>query len=135
MTLQEAYNKGLDDAETAAIAKLTNALQKVDGEPFANPALEVVRQSILEIPPPVTDPPVVIHTDDKEIFDTLELMLHGDNYNYVGTKEKEIILGFYGEMMTFLRTKINMKNKLGVRMKSMLKKVDYELTFERTKVN
>lgn len=135
MTIPEAYNKGLDDAESAAIDKLTKALQKIDDAPFANPAMEAVRQSILNIPPPVTEPPVIIHTDDKEIFDVLELMLYTDNYTYVGNKEKTIILGFYSELMSYLRNRLAMKNKLSVQVKKMINRVQYQLTFERTKVN
>jgi hypothetical protein len=47
MTLQEAYVKGLDDAETAIIAKLKSILtNNDDGIPFPNPKLETIRQII-----------------------------------------------------------------------------------------
>ena len=130
MTIQEAYNKGLDDAEAAAIAKLTNALKNVEDEPFANPALEKVRQDIL-----VRQPPIVINQDDKEIFDVLELMLYTDTHNYVGSKEKTIIIDFYSELMSYLRNRMSMKNKLSVKVKNMINKANFQLTFERTKVN
>lgn len=53
MTIQEAYNKGLDDAESVAITKLLNTLNGVD-DPFLNPKFEEVRQAIktkLEVVP------------------------------------------------------------------------------------
>lgn len=47
MTLQEAYNKGLDDAELAIVAKLTEILKnKRSTETFPNPKLDAVRQVI-----------------------------------------------------------------------------------------
>jgi hypothetical protein len=139
MTIQEAYHKGLDDAEAAVISKLTNALKNIDDGRFANPELEKLRQDILTKPPVVVEvekgPPVIIQVDDREIFDVLELMLYTDDYNYVGSKEKTIILGFYGELMSYLRNRMSMKNKLCVQVKNMISKVNYQLTFERTKVN
>ena len=53
MNLQEAYNKGLDDAEKVAIEKLTNALDGMDDGPFNNPKMEEIRQRIFEYKRPV----------------------------------------------------------------------------------
>lgn len=128
MTVQEAYNKGLDTAETEAIEKLTNALQKIDGEPFVNPAMEALRQSILTIEPPA---PV----DDTELFTALEVIMRGGTYSYVGPKEKTIILDFYTELIAYLRPKMSRKNEIGVKMKSLVGKADFQLTLERSKVN
>lgn len=48
ITPQQAYIKGLDDAELSVITKLTNTLNGVD-DPFMNPKLEEVRQQIVTI--------------------------------------------------------------------------------------
>ena len=42
MNAQEAYNKGLDDAEGQIIAKLITILEKGDIDPFQNPKLNEV---------------------------------------------------------------------------------------------
>lgn len=49
MTVQEAYNKGLDVAETEALDKLTKALDGLDVTPFTNPNMEQLRQRLLNL--------------------------------------------------------------------------------------
>ncbi len=47
MTIQEAYNKGLDDAENCSIDNLLNMLNDSAYDiPFPNPRMEIVRQVI-----------------------------------------------------------------------------------------
>ena len=47
MNIQEAYNKGLDDAEALIISKLSNAIVGKDDGPFNNPSMEELRNKIL----------------------------------------------------------------------------------------
>lgn len=49
MTVQEAYNRGLDVAENDAHEKFSKALVGVDAGPFANPKMEELRQQLLSI--------------------------------------------------------------------------------------
>ena len=49
MTPQQAYNKGLDDAENLAIEKINKALDGYDDIPFNNPKMEEIRQRILSL--------------------------------------------------------------------------------------
>ena len=51
MNIQEAYNKGLNDAEDLAIVKLNNALNGVDDGPFNNPSMEDIRLKVLNSKP------------------------------------------------------------------------------------
>jgi hypothetical protein len=125
MTIQEAYNKGLDDAETAAIAKLSNALQKIDDGPFANPAMEEVRQGILNKP----------SGESQDTFDLLEKIITGDTPEYSGSPRNMAIIKFFTELMNVIRTHHAFGSKPMVLIKFFLNKVDYELTFEKTKVN
>lgn len=53
MTINEAYNKGLDVAENEAHEKLTKALSGLDAGPFANPKMEELRQKILQQGTPI----------------------------------------------------------------------------------
>jgi hypothetical protein len=46
MTIQEAYNKGLTDAEEVVIYKLTDVIKNIETEPFNNPELEKIRMAI-----------------------------------------------------------------------------------------
>jgi hypothetical protein len=49
MTIQEAYNKGLNDAENNIIDNFINILNDKDFDtPFPNPRLEIVRKVIKE---------------------------------------------------------------------------------------
>jgi len=51
MTINEAYIKGLDDAENLTIEKFTKALEGYDAGPFNNPKMEELRQKILSSQP------------------------------------------------------------------------------------
>lgn len=123
MTLQDAYNKGLTDAETVTIEKLNNALNRIDSEPFANPELEAVRARL------------VACVSERNIIDILEDMINGNDFEYDNQGTDNIIISFYGDLMKYLRGTVGERNKLGVRMKNTLSKVKYDLTFERSRVN
>lgn len=123
MTLQDAYNKGLTDAETVTIDKLTKTLNRIDDGPFPNPEMEAVRQRLLAC------------VSERNIIDILEDMIHGREFEYDNQGTDNIIISFYGELMEYLRGTVGERNKLGVRMKNSLSKVKYDLTFERNKVN
>jgi len=123
MTLQEAYNKGLTDAETVTIEKLNNTLNRVDEGPFTNPELEAVRQRLLAC------------VSEKNILDIFEDMIQGRDYEYDNHGTDNIIVSFYGDLMKYLLSTVGERNKLGVRMKNSLSKVKYDLTFERNRVN
>jgi hypothetical protein len=47
ITVNDAYNKGLDTAENNALEKLSKALDGVDVGPFINPKMEELRQKLL----------------------------------------------------------------------------------------
>jgi hypothetical protein len=49
MTINEAYNKGLEIAENEAYQKISNALQGLDEGSFINPKMEELRLQILKI--------------------------------------------------------------------------------------
>lgn len=46
MTIQEAYNKGLTDAENELLSKFKESLQNKETEPFNNPEMESLRQAL-----------------------------------------------------------------------------------------
>lgn len=48
MTLQEAYNKGLDDAEGNVLRILTQIVLGLDVEPFMNPKLQAIAKVLEE---------------------------------------------------------------------------------------
>ena len=48
ITIHEAYNKGLNDAEDVVIQKVQDILEGKMTPPFANPRLEEVRQRLIE---------------------------------------------------------------------------------------
>lgn len=48
MTLQEAYNKGLDDAESVVISQLVNLIRENKMDEFNNPKLNAIREILLE---------------------------------------------------------------------------------------
>jgi hypothetical protein len=123
MTLQEAYNKGLTDAETVTIEKLNNSLNRVDDGPFANPELEAVRQRFLAC------------VSEKNVIDILEDMINGKDFEYDNEGTDNIIINFYGDLMKYLVSTVGERNKLGVRMKNSLSKVKYDLQFQRNVVN
>lgn len=48
MTLQEAYNKGLDDAEAAVIAQFSSLIRDNTMTDFQNPKLKVIQEILSE---------------------------------------------------------------------------------------
>jgi len=56
MTIQEAYNKGLDDAEAVVIDKIHSMLNEHPTTPFVNPKLEEVRQRLIKVVTAKPDP-------------------------------------------------------------------------------
>jgi hypothetical protein len=59
MNIQEAYNKGLDDAEAVVIDKICSMLNEHPTTPFVNPKLEEVRQRLIKV---VTAKPAPVDT-------------------------------------------------------------------------
>ncbi len=123
MTIQDAYNKGLDDAENAVIEKLNNTLNRVDDGPFANPELEAVRQRLL------------VGIPDKNILNIFEDMINGRDFEYDSHGTDNIIISFYAELMKYLLGTIGGRNKFSVKIKDSVNRVKYNLTFEKNRVN
>lgn len=123
MNIQEAYNKGLGDAEAIVIEKFNNVLNGVDAGPFANPELEVIKQRLLD------------SISDKNTIKILENMINGEDYQYDNSGTDSIIIAFYDNLMKYLLSTVGERNKLGVRMKNSLSKVKFDLTFERNRLN
>ena len=70
MTPQEAYNKGLTDAETLTVSTLNNCLDGNDSIPFLNPEMEAVRQRILNYKPQEKDYNFILdYLHDRELGD------------------------------------------------------------------
>lgn len=78
MTLQDAYNKGLDDAEAQVIKKLLAVLDGGDDGNFANPEMEAIRQRVVELRNNTTQSVEI--KNKKRILDGLEKALSGKAY-------------------------------------------------------
>jgi hypothetical protein len=50
ITVNDAYNKGLDTAENEAYEKISKAMERIDAGSFANPKMEELRQELLNRP-------------------------------------------------------------------------------------
>lgn len=85
MTIQEAYNKGLDVAENEAHDKLAKALDGVDGGPFNNPKMEELRLKILQIK---KQTPVKVKIIEKKVEN-----ISSENMEYTLEIFEDIIFG------------------------------------------
>ncbi|MBF0208895.1 MAG: hypothetical protein HQK53_18690 [Oligoflexia bacterium] len=121
MTAQEAYNKGLDDAENLAVVKFSNALIGNDDGPFNNPQMEDIRQQILNKP---TNPPFSLYSPCGDSY-TLHVMLDEpfDKTNLNSLDEKVI------EILEYVKSLVGPKprSRISVKIKKLLTdlKVDF----------
>lgn len=138
MTPQEAYNKGLDDAENVAIQKLENTINGVEVAPFNNPKMEELRQRILELKN-IPSKTVVISSEELDrrriikVFSSIlkgtpsKLKIQDDELEQVRQHIQNVIMKLYE--LTPKRTKFS------IIMRKFLKDNHYKgLTFEEDDV-
>jgi hypothetical protein len=122
ISVNEAYNKGLDDAENVAIPKLTNALNGVDDGPFNNPRMEEIRVNILNKP--------VYQRDYNYVLD---ILLDKDiDTSTLGDVDNVIV-----EILKYCKSFANSRSssKVTVKMKEFLTKLTVDLINKRDKLS
>lgn len=127
MTIQEAYNKGLDDAESLVLSKMTNAVNHVDDGPFLNPSLEELRQTILNR--------IEVVPDNSNMVSVLKSIIKGKEYEFEGDTEDTLVLKFYYDLIKHLRSPNGRTSVFSTKAKTMLSKVEYDLTMVKDVVN
>jgi hypothetical protein len=124
MTPQEAYNKGLDAAESIAVVKLSNALLGNDDGPFNNPQMEDIRQKILN-----HNPKVIIDKDYNYIVD----LIHEKELNLETLSEidKTVV-----EILNFCKEIVGPKprSRVSVKAKKFLAKLEVDLIKNNVKL-
>lgn len=143
MTINEAFNKGLDVAENEAIDKLTKALRSEVTEPFNNPKMEELRQSILRLAIPVlpaeTDPGGYV--GDTSSHDRVMLvirdMLIGDGKRptFGGTHDDIATLDCLEKILELAKKCIKKKTKDGLQMEAALDELKTKLTNHYLELN
>lgn len=106
MTINEAYNKGLDVAENEALEKLSKALDGLDAGAFANPKLEEFRQRVLNTVKCEESPDDTNIPYDEEMIgcsELSELLLAGIyNDSYKSNSSKGRVISAISELIQFI---------------------------------
>lgn len=122
MTIQEAYNKGLDIAENEALEKLTNAVEGNDIGPFASPKMEELRQKILNLKPELLPTNYVLGT------------LLGDSTTFqdLTDLDKKVI-----EILKYIRSLVGPKprSRISVKIKQLLTELEVDIIRNSDKLN
>lgn len=134
ISINEAYNKGLDDAENNACEKLKKVLNGEYTDPFINPKMEEIKWEIITknlkiselevIPQVVPQLPV-----DYSVFDSLESIILNKDYIFNSENEKHRkIIDTFESLMVQFRTLASKKNNVGKAFDSILKEKQNALT-------
>lgn len=124
MNINEAYNKGLDDAESAAVVKFSNAILGNDDGPFNNPQMEDIRQQLLNY-----SPAVIAERDYEYIIRLIQdREIEVDNLSEV---DKTIV-----DILLFCKKIIGKRSKSVIRVKfrEFLTKLEVDLINKRVKL-
>lgn len=109
MTVQEAYNKGLDVAENEALEKFSKALEGVDVGSFNNPKMEELRQKLLFFEPPKQEFEKLDTNYVSEIL--LGKKVDRSNFNILDSKVVEILEYVISLVGTKSRSRISYRIK------------------------
>lgn len=138
MTIQEAYNKGLDDAENLAYFKLKKALSKQEDTPFGNPKMEELRQEILNVSVPETITEtlsdVYVPLDDS-IIDIIESIILEKKYTPVPLENRKYnVVKVFEQLMTTFINLSRQKTNVGKSFSKILKDYKIALTSDENVV-
>lgn len=138
MTIQEAYNKGLDDAENLAYLKLKKALSKVEDTPFGNPKMEQLRQEIINF---VNSSSVeeesgdVYVPTDYSIVDIIEAIILEKRYEPIPLQNRKYkVVKVFEQLMTTFINLSRQKTNVGKSFSKVLKDFRNELTSDENVV-
>lgn len=139
MTIQEAYNKGLDDAENLAYLKLKKALSKIDDTPFNNPKMEELRQEILNISASETveqtSGDTYVPLDDS-VIDIIESIILQKKYIPVVLEDRKYkVVKVFEELMSHFVTLSKSRTNVGKAFSKLLKEQRNALTSDKPVVN
>ncbi len=120
MNIQEAYNKGLDDAENRIHKSYSDALVSIDSGKLANPKMEQLRLDIMARNKPTTD----AQDSFGSVRDTIENIIMG--------KEVELnddnLLVVFKELMDHFSLIAQKKNNVGKAFAKIIKEKRDRLT-------
>lgn len=130
MNINQAYNKGLTDAENQAIQKLSDALKSIDSGPFANPQMEELRQAVLSTNEPsvqgVTGEPPV-NTGDYAVP-----ILLGDAISLNGlSSSDQIVVDILIAVRQIATGKS--KSKVSTKFKSLIRDLEVDIIKSKSK--
>lgn len=132
MNIQEAYIKGLDDAENIAFEKLSKALNREDVSPFNNPKMESLRQSILNQVMVENTPDELLDHNPKEDWSSLDIVcsiLNDEDYpDRAMTNRDALTIRCLKDLVSLCKKCIKKKTKDGLQMEAVLKNFETELT-------
>jgi hypothetical protein len=132
MTPQEAYNKGLDVAESIAVVKFSSALLGNDDGPFNNPSMEEIRQKILENINTILPEPVDIISPYGDSY-TVPVMLGTPiDDKHLNSLDKKVI-----EILKYIKSLVGPKprSKISVKIKKLLTDLEVDFIKNYDKLN
>lgn len=138
MTIQEAYNKGLDVAENEAHDKLSKALEGLDSGPFNNPKMEDIRLKIISLQANINDVDTQTGelcdpclTIDYSILDIIESIILDKEYISTSMSPKHCnVLKAFESLMDHFKMLASKKHNVGKAFAKILKDQQKRLTSE-----
>jgi len=122
MTIQEAYNKGLDVAENEVFENLSSAIDGNDMGSFSSPKMEELRQKILNLKPELLPTNYVLGT------------LLGDSTTFqdLTDLDKKVI-----EILKYIRSLVGPKprSRISVKIKQLLTELEVDIIRNHDKLN
>lgn len=134
ISINEAYNKGLDDAENNACEKLKKVLNGEYTDPFINPKMEEIKWGIITKNLKISELEVIPQVEpqlsvDYSVFDSLESIILNKDYSFNSENEKHRkIIDTFESLMVQFRTLASKKNNVGKAFDSILKEKQNALT-------
>ena len=128
MNIQEAYNKGLDDAENQVMDKFKKTINEEYCDPFANPKMEELRLIVRNLLNKKIEREIkkeVYGYDDSEcdeIFEDLKSMFFGEfmDADPEDASKERIILRSVNDVVNYFIQIAGRKNNFGKSVKKML---------------
>ncbi len=125
MNIQQAYNKGLDDAENAVYKSLTDALASVDSGELANPKMESLRQLVLATSKNDTQGNVSCGATSCQ-RDTIAKIIKGEEVQI----SDDNVISVFKDLMEYFRQIASKKTNVGKAFAKILKDKENQLTSE-----
>lgn len=131
MTINEAYNKGLDDAENRVIEQFNKIINGESVDAFANPKLEELKNRLINVIGDDMDCQIVENDDVLSCQFLKDLLLNNPTFpTYKKTELKGRVIDALLELMEFIYTRAERRNNGSKNYLKMIENINNHLLTE-----